>query len=86
MATKDSGQAALSTIRAKILDLMEQLAPLRLAEVALVEAMEPAQTDAPKKRTRGKNKPKPGLAATVTKEAVERHAALNDDESARMAV
>lgn len=69
---KTAVEVALANVREKIAPLEAELAGLRIAEAALLDAGEPA-TAAPKaKRTRGPNRKK-GLPAA-------------EDEAARMAV
>lgn len=69
---KSVTETALDHIRAKIAPLEATLAGLRIAEAALLDASEPAQSDPKAKRTRGPNKAKRGLpnvVAAATEEA-----------------
>ena len=58
---KSVTETALEHVRAKIAPLEATLAGLRIAEAALLDASEPAQSETKAKRTRGPNK-KRGLA------------------------
>lgn len=73
MAAKSAVDTALANVRERIAPLEAELAGLRIAEAALLDAGEPVAAAPKVKRGRGPNKKKPGLPAA-------------EDESARMAV
>ena len=62
---KSVTETALDRVRAKIAPLEATLAGLRIAEAALLDAIEPVPSESKAKRTRGPNKAK-GLPTTFS--------------------